>query len=41
MKYTALSNMIARLNHRGGSAQQDRMIADKRKTLDRAVLYSY
>lgn len=41
MKYTALSNMIARLKYRGGSAQQDRMIADKRKTLDRAVLYSY
>lgn len=41
MKYTALSNMISRLKYRGGKAQQDRMIADKRKTLDRAVLYSY
>jgi hypothetical protein len=25
----------------GGFAQQDRMIKDKRRTLDRAVLYSY
>jgi len=25
----------------GGVHQQDRMIADKKKTLDRAVMYSY
>jgi hypothetical protein len=33
--------MRKRLEYRGGEAQQDRMIKDKRKTLDRAVLYSY
>lgn len=36
-----LKNMRARLQYRGGAAQQDRMIQDKRKTLDKAVLYSY
>lgn len=36
-----LKMMKARLNVRGGSAQQDRMIKDKRETLDRVVLYSY
>ena len=41
MKYTALHNMITRLRYQGGDAQQDRMIAEKRKTLDKAVLYSY
>lgn len=34
-------NMANRLKYRGGAAQQDRMIRDKRKTLDDAVLYSY
>lgn len=34
----ALDIMRARL---GGKTQQDRMIKDKRRTLDRAVLYSY
>lgn len=35
-------NMLARhLYAAGGFAQQDRMIRDKRKTLDRVVLYSY
>ena len=33
--------MEARLKYYGGTFQQDRMISDKRKTLDRAVLYSY
>lgn len=33
--------MQARLNLRGGAAQQDRMIKDKRETLDRVLLYSY
>lgn len=36
-----LELMAARLNYRGGKAQQDRMIKDKREALDRAVLYSY
>lgn len=36
-----LSNMAKRLNQHGGFPQQDRMIKDKRRTLDRAVLYSY
>lgn len=36
-----LKMMKARLDVRGGSAQQDRMIKDKRETLDRVVLYSY
>ena len=34
-------NMVKRLRHYGGKDQQDRMIKDKRKTLDKAVLYSY
>lgn len=35
-------NMLSRyLYSAGGFAQQDRMIKDKRRTLDRAVLYSY
>lgn len=35
-------NMLARhLYNAGGFAQQDRMIKDKRRTLDRVVLYSY
>ena len=33
--------MSNRLNYQGGVQQQDRMIRDKRKTLDHAVLYSY
>ena len=37
----SLDLMQARLRVRGGEAQQDRMIKDKRETLDRAVLYSY
>ena len=37
----SLSLMHARLSVRGGGAQQDRMIKDKRETLDRVVLYSY
>jgi hypothetical protein len=35
-------NMLAKhLYTAGGFAQQDRMIKDKRRTLDKAVLYSY
>lgn len=41
MKLNGLANMATRLQHLGGEAQQDRMIAQKRKTLDKAVLYSY
>lgn len=36
-----LSSMKARLTYHGGAEQQDRMIRDKRKTLDKVVLYSY
>ena len=36
-----LENMCIRLNNNGGQKQQDRMIADKQKTLERAVKYSY
>lgn len=36
-----LNNIKVRLNYQGGTAQQDRMIKDKKKTLDRALLYSY
>jgi hypothetical protein len=37
----SLNLMHARLGIRGGGAQQDRMIKDKRETLNRVVLYSY
>ena len=37
----SLDLMRARLQLRGGIAQQDRMIKDKRETLDKVVLYSY
>lgn len=37
----SLELMRARLEFRGGAAQQDRMIKDKRETLDRVILYSY
>lgn len=37
----SLDLMQARLRTRGGVVQQDRMIKDKRETLDRVVLYSY
>lgn len=33
--------MFTRLNNRGGEMQQDRMIKDKQRTLERAVQYSY
>ena len=36
-----LDLMRSRLSVRGGEAQQDRMIKDKRETLNRVVLYSY
>ncbi len=31
----------ARLQQHGGNAQQERMIRDKRRSLDKATLYSY
>ena len=37
----SLDLMRARLRHRGGESQQNRMIKDKRETLNRVVLYSY
>ena len=37
----SLDLMRSRLEVRGGAFQQDRMIKDKRETLDRIVLYSY
>lgn len=36
-----VSNLALRLNQMGGRAQQERMIRDKRRSLDKAVLYSY
>ena len=36
-----VKNQEVRLNHQGGSLQQDRMIADKRRSLQRALYYSY
>ena len=37
----SLNLMRARLRYLGGEGQQDRMIKDKRETLDKVVLYSY
>jgi hypothetical protein len=34
-------DMAMHLKVQGGFAQQDRMIRDKRRSLDKAVLYSY
>ena len=36
-----MKNMQTRLNFQGGSFQQDRMIKDKKRSLERALLYSY
>ena len=36
-----VKNQEVRLNYQGGSLQQDRMIADKRRSLQRALYYSY
>ena len=40
-QFLGLRNMAMRLNDQGGYPQQDRMIHDKRWSLDHAVLYSY
>lgn len=36
-----VNNQFIRLNHQGGNLQQNRMIRDKRRSLDRALVYSY
>ncbi len=40
-QFHALNNMALRLRSQGGTAQQDRMIHDKRWSLDHALKYSY
>ena len=40
-KLTGINNQSIRIGHQGGSLQQDRMIADKRRSLKRALWYSY
>ena len=40
-QFHALNNMALRLRSQGGVAQQDRMIHDKRWSLDHALKYSY
>ena len=37
----SLDLMRSRLSYEGGTAQQDRMIRDKKESLDKALLYSY
>lgn len=39
--HQGINDMSAILNQHGGYPQQDRMIRDKKRTLDKAVLYSY
>ena len=36
-----VNNQFVRLNHQGGNLQQNRMIKDKCRSLDRALVYSY
>ena len=36
-----VNNQFVRVNHQGGNLQQNRMIKDKRRSLDRALVYSY
>ena len=40
-QFHALNSMASRLRSQGGTAQQDRMIHDKRWSLDHALKYSY
>ena len=40
-KLVGIKNQQTRMNHHGGNLQQDRMIADKRRSLKRALFYSY
>lgn len=37
----SMKNLKARINYHGGSRQVDRMIADKARSLDKSLLYSY
>ena len=37
----SLDNLKKRINHHGGKRQTDRMIEDKKRSLDKALLYSY
>ena len=39
--FSGLNNLASRLEAAGGPSQQSRMVRDKRRSLDRAVLYSY
>ena len=39
--YFGIRNMGLRLKNHGGFPQQDRMIQDKRRSLDKAIQYSY
>lgn len=41
MKINNYNLIKTRLKNQGGAAQQDRMIKDKKRTLDKVVLYSY
>lgn len=41
MGHNGLAHMRTRLNQMGGVAQQERMIAQKKKSLDKAISYSY
>lgn len=38
---TGIDSQKFRMKHQGGNSQQDRMIADKRRSLKRALYYSY
>ena len=40
-QFFGINNMAMRLRTQGGNPQQDRMIHDKRRTLDHATQYSY
>lgn len=40
-KLIGVQNQDIRMSHHGGNLQQDRMIADKRRSLKRALWYSY
>lgn len=40
-RFLALRSMADRLNYQGGTRQVDRMIADKRRSMDKATMYSY
>lgn len=40
-RFLALRSMADRLNYHGGTRQVDRMIEDKRRSMDKATMYSY